>query len=143
MQEIEFDEMWHFLGSKKKKCWVWKALDRATGRVVAWTVGRRHAATFRRLYERVKGAGRTYFTDDWPVYRAVLPAAQHVMRRAGTQTVERDHAKTRHYSARMERRTQVVAKSLTMVALSIKLGSLFADPAVSAQWQDVFLSVFA
>ena len=57
--------------------------------------------------------------------------------------MERDNAKTRHDSARMARRTKVVSKSLTMVDLSMKLGVLFADPAVYAQWQDVFLSVFA
>jgi IS1 transposase len=73
----------------------------------------------------VKGNGRTYFTDDWPVYRAVLPEAQHVIGRLGTQTVERDNANTRHYSARMARRTKVVSKSLTMVDLSIKLGIVF------------------
>jgi insertion element IS1 protein InsB len=90
----------------------------------------------------VKGNGRTYFTDDWPVYRAVLPEAQHVIGRLGTQTVERDNANTRHYSARMARRTKVVSKSLTMVDLSIKLGIVFGDSDIYAQWQAVFLSVF-
>jgi IS1 family transposase len=73
----------------------------------------------------------------------VLPEAQHVIGRAGTQTVERDNANTHHYSARMARRTKVVSKSFAMVDLSMKLGALFADPAVYAQWQDVFLSVFS
>jgi insertion element IS1 protein InsB len=126
---------------KKKTCRIWKALDRTTGRTVAWTVGRRDAATFRGLYERVKGHGRTYFTDDWPVYRAALPEAQRVIGRLGTQTVERDNANTRHYSARMARRTKVVSKSLIMVDLSIKLGIVFGDPDIYAQWQAVFLSV--
>jgi insertion element IS1 protein InsB len=127
---------------KKRKCWIWKALDRITRRTVAWVVGRRNAATFRRLYDQVTGEGRTYFTDDWPVYRAVLPEAPHVIGRAGTQRVERDHANTRHYSARMARRTKVVSTSLTMVDLSITLPVLFTDPAVYSVWQSVFLAVF-
>jgi insertion element IS1 protein InsB len=127
---------------KKRKCWICKALDRATRRTVAWVVGRRNAAPFRRLYEQVKGDGRTYVTDDWPVYRAVLPEAQHVIGRVGTQTVERDNANTRHYSVRLARRTKVVSKSLPLVDLSIKLGILFADPAVYAVWQAIFVSVF-
>ena len=77
------------------------------------------------------------------MYRAVLPEAQQVIGRMGTQTVERDNANTRHYSARMARRTKVVSKSLKMVDLSIKLGVLFADPAVYAHWQAVFSAVFA
>jgi insertion element IS1 protein InsB len=77
------------------------------------------------------------------VYRAVLPEAQHVIGRMGTQTVARDHANTRHYSARMARRTKVVSKSLMMVDVSITLGVLFADPTVYAHWQAVFSAVFA
>ena len=76
------------------------------------------------------------------MYRAVLPEARHVIGRIGTQMAERDNANTRHYSARMARHTKVVSKSLTMVDLSIKLGVLFADPAIYAQWQAVFSAVF-
>ena len=28
---IEVDEMWHYLGAKANKLWIWTALDRATG----------------------------------------------------------------------------------------------------------------
>jgi transposase-like protein len=31
---IEVDEMWHFLGSKANKLWIWTALDRASGRLI-------------------------------------------------------------------------------------------------------------
>ena len=50
VKEIEIDEMWHFLHSKKNKRWIIKALDRNTRRTVAWVVGGRDAATVRRLY---------------------------------------------------------------------------------------------
>src|SRR3954451_24449653 len=42
--------------SKKKadKLWVWKARDRASGRVVDWECGGRDAATLSRLLERVE-----------------------------------------------------------------------------------------
>lgn len=33
ISEIEFDEMWHFIGSKKKKCWIIKAYDRRVGKL--------------------------------------------------------------------------------------------------------------
>src|SRR4051795_12921592 len=54
--------------SKKKtdKLWVWKARDRATGRVVDWECGRRDAATLSRLLGRVERWNpRLYCTDDW------------------------------------------------------------------------------
>jgi insertion element IS1 protein InsB len=117
-------------------------LDRRTRRVVAWVVGRRDAATFRRLYERVKGAGRLYFTDDWPSYSAVLPQEQHVIGKAGTHAIERDNANTRHYLARMTRCGKVVSKSLTMIDLTMKLHVAFTNPETYSAWQDIFLSVF-
>ena len=39
--QMEFDEMWHFIGSKKRKLWVIKAIDRCTRRTVAWVLGGR------------------------------------------------------------------------------------------------------
>jgi insertion element IS1 protein InsB len=127
---------------KKNKCWIWKALDRRTRRVLTWVVGRRDAATFRRLYARVKGAGRVYYTDDWPSYRAVLPPEQHVIGKAGPHTIERDNANTRHYLARMTRRGKVVSKSLLMVDLTMKLHVAFTNPETYSAWQEIFLSVF-
>ena len=105
-------------------------------------VGRRDAATFRRLYERVKGAGRVYYTDDWPSYSAVLPQEQHVISKTDTHAIERDNANTRHYLARMNQRGKVVSKSLIMVDLTMKLHVAFTNPETYSAWQDIFLSVF-
>jgi insertion element IS1 protein InsB len=127
---------------KKNLCWIWKALDRHTRRVLAWVVGHRDAATFRRLYNRVKGAGRVSSTDDWPSYRAVLPPEQHVIGKAGTPTIERGNANTRHYLARMPRCGKVVSKSLPMVELTMKLHVTFSNPETYSAWQSIFLSVF-
>jgi IS1 family transposase len=41
---------------KKNKQWLIKAVDRATGRTIAWVIGKRDATTFRRLYEQVKSS---------------------------------------------------------------------------------------
>ncbi|CAO3439069.1 hypothetical protein [Azospirillum doebereinerae] len=31
---IEIDEMWHYLGCKARKLWIWKAYDRDRGRLI-------------------------------------------------------------------------------------------------------------
>src|SRR5689334_12124006 len=50
---------------KTDKLWVWKARDRATGRLIDWELGGRDAATLERLLERLKRWGvRLYCTDD-------------------------------------------------------------------------------
>jgi len=36
IEEIEFDEMWHyFIWKKSQKCWIIKAVDRSNGRTIA------------------------------------------------------------------------------------------------------------
>jgi len=128
---------------KINKLWIWKALDRADNRTVAWTLGNRNAATFKELYSKVKGKGRTYFADDWDVYRKVLPKQQHIIGKSGTIAIERDNSNTRHYLARMTRRTKVVSKSVKMVDLSLRLLDYFMIPDNYKLWQERFLSVFS
>ena len=36
---LELDEMWHYIGNKKNKLWIWKALDRNTGHLIDWQCG--------------------------------------------------------------------------------------------------------
>ena len=65
-----------FYSFKKNKKWIIKALDRATGRTVAWVIGGRDAATFRRLYDKVKHLTQcVFYTDDWETFAKVLPPA--------------------------------------------------------------------
>ncbi|MCL2703336.1 MAG: IS1 family transposase [Defluviitaleaceae bacterium] len=66
IKEIEFDEMWHFLISKK--LWVIKAIDRSTERTVAWVLGGRDSTTFQRLYDKVKHPENcTFYTTGTPL----------------------------------------------------------------------------
>ena len=122
IKEMEFDEMWHFIGSKKNKIRIIKAVDRRTGRTVAWVTGGRDAATFRRLYDKVKQLKDcTFYTDDWDAFAKVLPAERHIIGKSGTVIIERDNSNTRHHLGRMTRRTKVVSKCPKMVDLSLRL----------------------
>jgi IS1 transposase len=38
---IEVDEMWHYLGDKSNKLWIWTAFERASGQLIDWECGRR------------------------------------------------------------------------------------------------------
>ncbi|ETZ07182.1 hypothetical protein P618_200576 [Holospora obtusa F1] len=49
-----------------------KAVDHSTRRIVAWVTGNRDAATFTRLYEKVKHLKNcTFYTDDWDAFSKV------------------------------------------------------------------------
>src|SRR5215218_9290676 len=63
--------------SKKKtnKLWIWKAWDRASGRLVDWECGGRDRATLEQLLARVTQGWnpRLYCTDDWAAYQEAIP----------------------------------------------------------------------
>ncbi|MGD0548626.1 MAG: IS1 family transposase, partial [Terracidiphilus sp.] len=86
-------------------------VDRASRRTVAWVLGGRDAATFQRLYDKVKHlTGCIFYTDEWDAFAKILPAQCHVVGKAHTITIEQDNSNTRHHLGRMTRRTKVVSK---------------------------------
>jgi hypothetical protein len=47
---------------------------------VAWVLGNRDTATFRRLYDKVRHlTGCIFYTDDWNAFAKVLPSERHVI----------------------------------------------------------------
>src|SRR4051794_24141701 len=114
--------------SKKKanKLWVWKAWDRASGRLVDWELGGRDAATLERLLARLKRWNpRLYCTDDWAAYAELIPQGRLFVGKEETHGIERDHARQRHWLARFRRRSIVVSKAKRMVEASIALFARF------------------
>ena len=105
-----------FSSIKKNKKWIIKAVDRSTGQTIAWVTGGRDAATFRRLYDKVKHlTDCIFYTDDWEAFAKVLPKERHVIGKSGTAAIERDNSNTRHHLGRMTRRTKVVSKKEHMI----------------------------
>jgi insertion element IS1 protein InsB len=87
---------------------------------VAWVLGNRDAATFQRLYDKVKHLTFcTFYTDDWDAFSKILPPERHIIGKAHTVTIERDNSNTRHHLGRMTRRTKVVSKKEAMIDASI------------------------
>ena len=81
-EALELDEMGTFVGQRRLKVWLWLAVERASRRIVAWVLGRRDAATARRLWEALPRRYRRrcwYFTDLFPAYVGVLPARQSIV----------------------------------------------------------------
>ncbi|QKG52768.1 IS1 family transposase [Hymenobacter sp. BRD67] len=49
-EALELDEMWTFVGCKRRKVWLWLVVERASRRIVGWTLGSRGEAPLRRLW---------------------------------------------------------------------------------------------
>ena len=112
---IELDEMWHFLQRRDNKVWIWKAFDRAPGRLVDWECGGRDERTFRRLFERLaRWKVRLFCSDSYGVYPLVLAIGSHYQGKGETAALERNNGQQRHWTAALRRRSIVISNSLVM-----------------------------
>ena len=119
--------MWTFVGRKQRKAWLWLAVERASRRVVAWVLGRRDAATARRLWAARPQRYRRhcwYFTDLFPAYAEALPHGPH---RPGpkadgqTSIVEAINCSLRQRCAVLGRKSCSFSKKLKMHTARIKI----------------------
>lgn len=122
---LELDEMWHYL-KKKNKLWIWKALCRDTGELIAWECGDRGKATLKKLIRRLeKWNVKVYYTDDYQAYASVIPQEKLVQTKAETHAIERNNCRMRHWFGRFKRKSIIVSKSLEMVNLTVALFARF------------------
>ena len=123
---LELDEMWHYIGKKKNKLWIWKALDRNTGHLIDWQCGGRNTQTLEKLTNRLAALNvQMYYTDNWQAYQAVLPASKLIQTKAETHRIERNNSLMRHWFGRFKRKSIIVSKSVEMVDLTIALFARF------------------
>jgi insertion element IS1 protein InsB len=109
-----------------RKLWIWKALERGTGRLIDWQCGDRDQVTLERLLGRLEPWGvRLFCTDDWAPYDAALPAGRHYVGKDQTQGIESNNARQRHWFARFRRRTCVVSRSVEMVEATMALFAFY------------------
>ncbi len=131
---VELDEMWHYVGSKDTKLWIWKAIDRATGRLIDWECGDRSEGAARALVERLQAwSVRLFCTDSYATYETRLEVGRHYQGKDQTVRVERDNGRQRHWLATCRRKSIVVSKTKEMVNRRMALYAHFhpngdADP---------------
>ena len=110
---------------------------------MAWVLGGRDSATFRRLYNKVKHCiDCIFYTDSWDAFAEVLPGERHIIGKAHTIDIERDNSNTRHHLARFTRRTKVVSQKEYMVDLTLKLWQALADDSIFRNFQTVVMSIY-
>jgi len=114
---LELDELWSFVGKKKRQVWLWVALCRRTRQVVAYTLGDRSSQSCQQLYNKLPESYKQCksYSDFWDAYQNVFPKATHqaLGKEAGqTNHVERWNNTLRQRMARFVRKTLSFSKSL-------------------------------
>jgi insertion element IS1 protein InsB len=122
VKEAELDEMWSFVGSKKQPRWLWEALDHQTGKILAYTFGRRADRVLLKLKALLEPFGiRRFYTDGWGAYQRHLDPKLHVVGKWRTQQLERKHLTLRTRIKRLVRKTICFSKSIQMHEIVIGL----------------------
>ncbi len=120
--EAELDEMWSYVGCKAAQRWLWHAIDRVSGTVLAYVFGRRQDEVFCELKTLLKPFGITrFYTDDWGAYERNLDPEQHCIGKRDTQKIERKHLTLRTRIKRLARKTICFSKSIQMHDIIIGL----------------------
>jgi insertion element IS1 protein InsB len=106
VEESEVDEMWSFVGNKGNQRWLWHALDRSSGQVLAYVFGSRKDEVFLELKKLLLPFGiQKYCTDGWGAYERHIPTEQHEVGKRKTQRIERRHLSLRTRIKRLTRKT--------------------------------------
>lgn len=96
VEESSLDEMWSYVGKKTNPRWLWHAIDRKSGQVLAYVFGRRKDKVFLQLQKLLKPFGiKKYCTDGWGAYERYLPVELHEIGKRKTQRIERKHLQLR------------------------------------------------
>jgi insertion element IS1 protein InsB len=110
------------VGKKKAPRWLWHALDRRTGVVLAYVFGRREDRALLKLKALLVPFGITrFYTDGWGAYQRHLDLARHEVGKRNTQQLERKHLTLRTRIKRLARRTICFSKSTQLHDLVIGL----------------------
>jgi insertion element IS1 protein InsB len=112
--EVEADEMWSFVGSKKVERWRWHAIDHTTGVVLAYVLSPHQDSAFLELKALLEpfGFGITqFYTDAWEAHQRHLHPAFHTIGKTHTQTIERKPLTLRTRIKRLARKTICFSKS--------------------------------
>lgn len=92
IDESELDEMWSYVGKKTNPRWLWHAIDRQSGQVLAYVFGRCKDQVFLQLKKLLEPFGiKRYCTDGWGAYQRHLPLESHEIDKRKTQKIERKH----------------------------------------------------
>jgi insertion element IS1 protein InsB len=125
--ELELDELWSYVGSKREVIWIWIALERLSRRIVGLAVGDRSVSTCRDLWLSLPADYRRrgiYDTDYYAPYREILPRSRHRPSAKGsgaTSLVERFNLTLRNWCCNLTRKTLAISQSKGVHATRIRM----------------------
>jgi len=112
-RSVQIDEVWSYVGAKKRKRWLLYAYAPETDEVLAFVCGRRSRATVKKLYAELKPLHISEFcTDRWRAFEHVFPPERHSIGKAFTRQIEGVNTSIRARNRRFVRKTCCFSKKI-------------------------------
>jgi insertion element IS1 protein InsB len=116
--DAEADEMWSVVEKKENQQWIWLAMDAKSRQIIAFHVGDRSREGAKALWANIPEVYQhhaTFHTDQYDVYKGVIPAARHkaISKKARkTNHIERFNNTLRQRISRLVRESLLFSKKL-------------------------------
>jgi len=118
----EVDELKTYIKNKGRDYWVIYALDKQSGQVVDLKVGKRTKINLQRVTDTLLLAKcKQIYTDGLAIYKQLIPASVHTIKRYGTNRIERKNLSLRTHLKRLNRKTICFSKSQLMLEACLKI----------------------
>jgi IS1 family transposase len=120
--DYEIDELRTYVHKKSNPVWIAFALNRRTKQVVAFRIGRRNKRHLISLVDTVLSTmPNTIYTDCLNIYKHIVPAKLHSVKRGGINHIERFHLSLRQRLKRLSRRTLGFSKLKSLMEATVRI----------------------
>ena len=121
-QKVEVDEIKTYIGCKKSECWIAYALNRQTGKVIDYIIGRRTKQNLSVLIRTLLLAKtKRIYTDNLLAYRTLVPRSVHCRGSRRINHIERYNLNLRTHLKRLSRRTICFSRSAVMLNACLRI----------------------
>ena len=121
-QSCEVDELRTYCGNKKNESWIIYAINKVTGKVIDFVIGRRTKLNTEQVINSVlKLNPKRIYTDGLNIYPPLIPKDKHTVFQYCTNKIERQNLTLRTHLKRLARKTICFTKNDEMLENCMKL----------------------
>lgn len=121
-QEYEVDELYTYTGNKQNECWIIYAINKATGKVIDFTVGKRTIENVKKVINSLLLLNpKRIFTDRLNIYPGLIEKAKHIASAYRINHIERRNLNLRKDIKCLNRKTVCYSKSEEMLIAKLTI----------------------
>jgi IS1 family transposase/transposase-like protein len=121
-QSYEIDELRTYCGNKRNECWIMYAINKTTGNIIDFVVGRRTKENIKQIIISVLNlTPKRIYTDGLNIYPVLIPKSIHKIFCYCTNKIERHNLTLRTHLKRLSRKTICFSKNAVVLHHTLNL----------------------